>query len=553
MNCDSNRARIFVVGLDGATFDLVRPWAEKGLLPTLRKLMEEGCWGELTSTIPPFTAPAWCSFATGKNPGKHGLYDFAGRKPGTYQMVPLNASSIRSPTLWQILSRHGRKVAVLNVPLTYPPAPVNGVLVTGMLTPPNAATFTYPPDFASELMSAVPGYTVWPDGVFHPMGREPDFLRVVHELTEMRLKAARFLMQKLDWDFFMVVFRGPDLVQHWLWRHMEKGEDSELGQGILSVYRRVDGAIASLIGSLPSKTTVIIMSDHGAGPLDTYVHVNTWLLREGYLKIKASALSKLKLAMFRVGLTPRAFYRLLMRTGLRKGIGAMVRERKSAVRGMLDRVFLSFRDVDWPKSLAYSYGNVGPIYLNVKGREPQGCVEPGRHYEEIREEISLRLQELRDPRTGKKLVERVYRKEELYSGEALEDAPDLFFIPKDLRCQAFGLLQFTSNQWLEPSFDRSGGHRMNGVFLAWGEGVRQVTLEGIHMTDLTPTILALLDVPIPEDMDGRVIREAFQEAFWQGKEIRYCGVEESVARTDTGLSQEEEEQIHRRLKGLGYV
>lgn len=94
---------------------------------------------------------------------------------------------------------------------------------------------------------------------------------------------------------------------------------------------------------------------------------------------------------------------------------------------------------------------------------------------------------------------------------------------------------------------------MNGVFLAWGEGVRQVTLEGIHMTDLTPTILALLDVPIPEDMDGRVIREAFQEAFWQGKEIRYCGVEESVARTDTGLSQEEEEQIHRRLKGLGYV
>jgi len=295
------------------------------------------------------------------------------------------------------------------------------------------------------------------------------------------------------------------------------------------------------------------MSDHGAGPLDTYIHVNTWLLEQGYLRIKSSVLSRGKLAMFRLGLTPRRVYKALMRSGLRKGVGSLVRERKGQVRGILDRVFLSFRDVDWPRTLAYSYGNVGPIYLNVKGREPMGRVRPGQEYEQLRDEISGRLMELCEPQTGLPLVEKVYRKEELYSGPALEDAPDLFFMPKDLRHQAFGLLQFTSNRWLEPSFDRSGGHRMNGILLFWGEGVKKGTLAKANMTDIAPSLLALLDTPIPQDMDGRVLQEAFQEEIWRGKEIRYSDPHQSGEAPGEGLTEEETEEIQRRLKGLGYV
>jgi len=550
--CD--RRKVMVVGLDGATFDLIRPWAREGKLPTFERLMEGGCWGELTSTIPPFTAPAWCSFATGKNPGKHGMYDFAGRKKGSYEMVPLNASSLKAPTLWEILSRHGKKVGVLNVPMTYPPPMVNGLLVTGMLTPPNATNFTYPPELGRELLEAVPGYAIWPEGVFHPMGRESEFLGVVQELTDMRFAATRYLMGKVDWDFFMVVFRGPDLVQHWLWKYMEgRGTNGALRDGILGVYQRLDKVMASLLELIPQGTTLVLMSDHGAGPLDTYIHVNTWLLEQGYLRIKRSILPRSKLAMFRLGVTPRRVYGALMRSGLRKGVGSLVRERKGQVRGILDRVFLSFRDVDWPRTLAYSYGNVGPIYLNVKGREPMGRVRPGQEYEQLRDEISGRLMELREPRTGLPLVEKVYRKEELYSGPALEDAPDLFFMPKDLRHQAFGLLQFTSNRWLEPSFDRSGGHRMNGILLFWGEGVRKGTLAKANMTDIAPSLLALLDTPIPQDMDGRVLQEAFQEEIWGGKEIRYSEPHQSGKAPGEGLTEEETEEIQRRLKGLGYV
>ncbi len=554
MDSLQKRPRVMVIGLDGATFDLIRPWAQQGKLPTFAKIMEEGCWGELTSTIPPFTAPAWCSFATGKNPGKHGMYDFAGRKHGTYEMVPLDATYIKAPPIWEILSHYGRSVGVLNVPMTYPPAKVNGFLVTGMLTPPRASIFTYPPELGPELMKAVPGYAIWPEGVFHPLGQEASFLKVVLELTEMRYSATRYLMGRLDWDFFMVVFRGPDLVQHWLWKHMEAQQNNEgLADGILEVYKKLDRILASFLELIPPNTFLMLMSDHGAGPLDTYIHVNTWLLEQGYLKIKPYLLPQGKLWMFRLGVTPRSVYRLLMRTGLRKGIGSMVRERKGQVRRLLDQVFLSFKDVDWPRTLAYSYGNVGPIYLNVKGREPLGRVSPGPEYERLREEIALRLMELRDPDSGLPLVEKVYRKEELYSGPALGDAPDLFFMPKDLRHQAFGLLQFTSNKWWEPSFDRSGGHRMNGIVLFWGPGVRRGILSQAKMTDLAPTVLALLGIPIPVDMDGRVLQEAFLEELWRENRITYSDAWKSGGIQGEGLTTDETDEIQRRLKGLGYV
>lgn len=552
MNSSGKRRRVMVIGLDGATFDLIRPWAQEGKLPTFRNLMEEGCWGELTSTIPPFTAPAWCSFATGKNPGKHGMYDFAGRKKGSYEMVPLNASSLKASTIWEILSEYGKRVGVLNVPMTYPPPRVNGLLVTGMLTPPNAANFTYPPELSRELLEAVPGYAIWPEGVFHPMGRESEFLGVVQELTDMRFAATRYLMDRVDWDFFMVVFRAPDLVQHWLWKHMES-KDSQLAEGIYQVYKKLDAILASLLEIIPRETTLVLMSDHGAGPLDTYIHVNTWLLQEGYLKIKPGLVPKVKSGLFHLGLTPRRVYQVLMQSRLKKSVGSTVRQKKGQVRALLDRVFLSFKDVDWPNTWAYSYGNVGPIYLNVKGREPMGRVQPGQEYEQLRQEIAGKLMELREPESGLSLVERVYKKEELYKGPALEDAPDLFFMPRDLRHQAFGLLQFTSNKWLEPSFDRSGGHRMNGILMFWGEGVKKGTLSGANMTDIAPTLLAILQTPIPTDMDGRVLQEAFSQELWEEIEIKYSDPQQGSTAQGEALTSEETEEIQRRLKGLGYV
>jgi predicted AlkP superfamily phosphohydrolase/phosphomutase len=554
--------RVFVIGLDGATFDLLRPWAEQGHLPTVRRLMDQGAWGELRSTVPPMTAPAWTSFATGKNPGKHGLYDWIQRYRDSYDVAPLTAQHIAEPTLWSLLSRSSRRVCVLNVPMTFPPAPVNGLLISGLPAPSTQVMITYPDSLLEEIERAVGEYLLYPDpGQAYSDTGVDAFLQRLYQTTERRLQVLGYLRAREDWDFLMLVLNGTDTVQHAMWKYMSPvhplhnpAKAPKFGNAILDYFKYVDQALGEIVDSLEPDTVLMIMSDHGFGPFHKFIHLNNWLRAQGWLKLKPTLVAKAKSGLFRCGFSPMSVYHLLMRFGL----GSLKRE---VVRGngqrLLKTLFLSFDDVDWPRTVAYSLGNVGQIFINVRGREPQGTVTPGSEYQAVREEIIARLKALRDPETDEPVVDQIFRREEIYSGDALDRAADILFLPTRLEYFGFGEYEFGSHKIIESMRQGiSATHRMNGVLMLYGQPIRSgARITGASLYDLAPTLLHLMGEPVPTDMDGQVLTDVLQSALADPGSIRFIEPDDSgpTSLEETNLSDEDEATIVERLRSLGYV
>jgi predicted AlkP superfamily phosphohydrolase/phosphomutase len=556
-------ARLFCIGLDGATFDLIKPFVAQGKLPTFKKLMDDGAWSELRSTVPPVTASAWSSFITGKNPAAHGLYDFMRRRENSYDLVPVSARDRDGKAVWDLLGEAGKRVIVLNVPVTWPPAPVNGVLVTGMLTPRNAPNYTYPSELAEELRQAIGDYIVYSDEVYSK-GRGEIFLNALKYSATQRVRAAEYLLQKYPADFFMLVFPETDTVAHGLWSAYDSSHhehdpteantpvgafhETPLRDGILEIYQHIDSLLARLITNHQSPITILLMSDHGHGPVRHFLYVNNFLAQRGYLRFKPNVAAQLKRAAFRLGLTPRFVYNILLALGLGKLRRTL--DKRRGGRGLLKRFFLSFGDVDWSRTRAYSIGYIGEVHINLKGREPQGIVEPGEEYERTRDAVIADLRALKLP-DGAPLVEHIWKKEEIYHGAHLADAPDILFLPRNLETIAFGDFEFGSNRVIEKSFGVSSSHRMNGIFIASGAGIQNIgEFAGAQLIDLAPTILHLLGLPVPSDMDGRVLTEILADA----RAVEYGGsAAGSATMTTEGYSEEEEQQVIERLADLGYI
>ncbi|MFN8487044.1 MAG: alkaline phosphatase family protein [Caldilineaceae bacterium] len=555
--------KVLVIGLDGATFDLIKPWAAEGALPTLQRLMQTGAHGSLRSTIPPMTGPAWTSFATGVNPGQHRLFDWIAREPGSYQFLPVTAVDCKAPTIYSLLSQTGRRVCALNIPMTYPPLPVNGVVVSGLPAPSTRNTITYPPELFQEIVNAVGDYILYPDpGQAYSDSGVDAFLTRLYKTTELRVRTLDYLRQREAWDFAMVVFNGTDTISHALWKYMDKShplhdarQAEKYGHAIRDYYHHLDGHLARIVDTLPGDTTLIVMSDHGFGPFHKFIHVNNWLLREGFMRLKPGLRSRVKGTLFRAGFSPMNVYDTLMRLGF----GALKREVvRGQGQGLLKTLFLSFEDVDWSRTQAYSLGNVGQIRINLVGREPFGCVQPGVEYEKVRDQIIERLGTLRDPKTGELVVETVYKREEIYTGPYLEDAPDIVFLPRRLEYFGFGEYEFGSHKIIE-AMKRgiSGTHRMNGIFLAYGAAVRAgLAVQNAQLIDLAPTILHLMGEPVPAHMDGRVLQEIirpeWQPSPRQRSQTPTAGNNGSALPTDV-LSAEEQKVLADRLRSLGYV
>ncbi len=559
----SKRSRVLVIGLDGATFDLIKPWSEQGYLPTLTKLLNEGAHGSLESTIPPMTGPAWTSFATGVNPGKHRLYDWIAREDGAYRFLPMTAADCRAPTLYSLLGEMNRRVCVLNVPMTYPPMPVNGVQVSGLPAPSTKVPITYPDNLLDEINAAVGEYLLYPDpGQAYSDSGVDSFLQRLYVTTDVRVQTLDYLRSREDWDFTMVVFNGTDTVSHAMWKFMDETHPlydprkaDKYGNAIRDYYQYVDTKMARMVDQLDEDTTLVVMSDHGFGPFHKFIHVNNWLMQQGYMQTKSGAKSQMKRRMFNAGFSPMNVYDNMMRFGL----GAM---KKEVVRGqgmgqdLMKTLFLSFDDIDWRRTRAYSLGNVGQIYLNVVGREPFGCVRPGEEYDQLRDEIIARLRELRDPANGALVVETIYKREDIYSGDYLENAPDIVFLPRNLEYFGFGEYEFGSHQIIEPmKRGISGTHRMNGIFMAYGAAIRGGTeVKDANLVDLAPTIMHLMGESVPEHMDGRVLTEAIVEgdreiAKQQWNQSRDSGAVNGGA----AMSDADRKALAERLRSLGYV
>lgn len=534
--------RVIVIGLDGGTFRLLQPWAREGRLPTLARIMEEGTWGGLRTTIRPESSVAWASCMTGVNPGKHGVFGFAGWKGEGYSYGINNSRSIKSPTLWHILSQRGKRVGVLNVPMTYPPSPVNGFLVSGMMTPSLQSRFTFPDDLAERLLAKVSDYVISVDG----LGRSAqELLARLNHCTQRRKEALLYLMGEYEWELLVAVFIAPDRIQHFLWAQMDPHHPRHdpqaegLREDILKCYAQLDDVLGSLLDVVDDRTLFFIVSDHGFNGFHKMVNLNAWLEAQGLLALRSGLKGRAAPVLSRLRSLP----------GLRRIKGAL----PLVGRAHLPRSFLPPLEelVDWAETKAF-LSPEGGLRINLRGREPQGIVEAGSEYEALRDEIIEGLLDLRDPETGFPVIESVYRREDLYRGPYLEWAPDLIAEPHRHEEDPRGNFALSSAP-IGPLFDAqtpyTGNHTLEGIFLAWGKGLKNGPLEGAQIIDLAPTILHALGLSIPRQMDGEVLD------IFEGGERSPRYIEDSTPLGEKGsaISPEDEETIRRRLAGLGYL
>jgi predicted AlkP superfamily phosphohydrolase/phosphomutase len=565
--------KILIIGLDGADWNVVEPLVGTGLLPNLAHIMG-GTWGRLESTFPPVTAPAWTSFMTGKNPGKHGLYHFIEPRPGSYGVRYTNARSRKAQTVWSMLSEAGKRVGAVNVPMTFPPEPVNGFMVSGMDTPDETAEFIHPPRLMSELRRRVGPIrlNIRYLGFMHNDARRQQVLDELAAIDEQRLQMSSYLLDREPVDVFMVVYGSPDTVQHYFWHYADPGHHRHdptgaktFGSAIEDVYRRLDRHIGTLMTRLDDDGVVMVVSDHGFGPTSSKIfYVNRYLAELGLLTYQASP------ALGLDRLVNSAVQRLdrLVR-------GSLSSENKSRLARFFPNLRLRWEDsltgvdaIDWSSTKAYATEVLtfpSSISINLKGREPQGTVEPGKEYREVIDFLSARLLALKDPVTGRPLMKRVLRRDEIYTGPYVDAAPDLLlawwegegFGAGTTRGRDAGRARAVEESSGESSSraEWTGTHRINGVVAVRGAGIKaDRRLERASITDIAPTILHLMGQPVPDDVDGRVLTELFDDDFASRNPVTYRqgGATAGTTHEET-YSEEESEIIQKRLQDLGYV
>lgn len=544
------RSRVIVIGLDGGTWDLLEPMMAQGWMPHLARLVHEGARAPLRSTLPPLTAPAWSSFMTGLNPGRHGVFAFQRTLNRSLERSFVNASAIRAPLLWEHLSQAGVQVGVLNVPITYPVRPVHGWLVSGMMTPSEESDFTWPDALADELRAR--HYTI----DLRILKRERDYhapeqrLALVDDLRRVLLERQAVLEEVLlprGADFLMVVHETPDRLQHYTWRYLEESlaingqsltSRSPVHDAVEAAYRAIDDCIGrTLVHAAGEGTTVFFVSDHGFGPRDTRVHIDQWLANQGLLRYasgKADVRRLLKPYM-------RALKRLIPRQVLVRGRQA----------------FAVNRIIDWAHTQAYSgVASEYAIYINLAGREPYGIVPAGEAYETLRQAIKTDLLQLEDPRGGQRVVNAVYLREEIYQGPFVDQAPDIVY---ELAPGYEPTAEVSPGRiFSDVAGEGEGMHQPDGIFLAWGPGIRPGQLAGpLYLPDLAPTLCYALDLPVPAGFDGRVLEEIFAPAHLAAHPPQTAGHETHVELPDPqatpSLTAADEASLRERLTALGYL
>jgi predicted AlkP superfamily phosphohydrolase/phosphomutase len=453
-------SRVMIIGLDCAEPSLVlERW--RGELPVLDGLIERGLHGRLTSVIPPITVPAWSCMMSSRTPGDLGVYGFRNRSDHSYEgLFIANGSAIKEPRLWDYATRRGKRSIVLSVPGTYPPRPLNGVMVTCFLTPSTQVQYTFPPMLRREVEQVVGEY-MFDVKDFRTDDKEY-LLGQVYEMTNRRFALAEHLLRTKPWELFAMVEMGPDRMHHGFWKDMDPEHRKHVTGGpyeaaILDYHRHVDGLIGRLLEHADEETAVLVVSDHGAKRMDGGIRVNEWLRREGLLAT----------------------------------------EREPTERTSLKEV-----GTDWSRTVAWGEGGYySRIFMNVRGREPEGIVAP-EDYERVRDDLARRLEAIPDER-GEPIPTKVYKPEEVYP-DVTGVAPDLIVHFGDLLWRAVGTVG--GDEGIH-TFENDTGpddanHAQDGLLIMTGPGIEPGLREGMHLLDVAPTVLDLLGLETPASMRG---------------------------------------------------
>jgi len=562
---------LFIVGLDAATWDLLAPWIEGGELRNIAELVRESARGDIQSSIPPLTPPAWTTFMTGCNPGRHGIYNFMEPREGSYAMRYSNAGSRKARTLWRLLNDAGHTTGVINVPFTYPPEHLDGFQISGMDTPSESSAFIHPPELRAELEREIGALSLEIRylGAMSNDSRRDAVLEGMRKLDEQWTRVALHAIEKRPCDVMMVTFMSIDTVQHYFWHYMDpahflhdpKGA-ARYSDAIKQVYQRLDESLGRIVARLPEDCTVLVVSDHGGGPVsDRVVYLNRHLARLGLLAYKPQAAG---------GLAARATRRLYETARGRLGSDQKkwLAEKFPALREKFENAATSYANIDWSRTKAYCSEVLAyppSIFLNMKGDRPEGIVAEEEREDLIRL-LTEKMSELTDPRDDSKIIARVYRREELFQGECAAQGPDLVLdwwsskgfsaCPSLAEEQDGPVVKIRERAPMrEPEW--SGTHRLHGVLIARGPAIQPgAKIQGARLEDMMPTILYLMDAPIPAGLDGRILTEMIKPEYLRehpAKGGKSGAPVETLETPKTPYSDEEAAEVEERLKALGYV
>lgn len=537
---------ILIIGIDGGTWTVLKPAMDGGYMPYLKSCVESGSSGILQSTMPAKTPAAWGSFQTGVNPGKNGVFDFHFWDKKNKKIKYVSSDSLQT-TIWQYASMGGKRIGVINLPMTYPPKKINGCVITGMLTPSIKSDFTYPLTLKKQLLKAVPDYHIFNLKNAKAGAPHENFERFVQYMVtviENRVKAARFLLQNNSFDIFMLHFQATDVIQHALWCFLDRTHslyNSDKRDYIFDIfYRSLDKNIRHICELFEKSHgrdyTTLIVSDHGFETHNKRFNIGNWLQQHGFLKLnpRASHLKPLKrlTKKIRVGNFLKYFF---------------AEETINKIDKSLKWTPACF---DWQNTKSFSFGASGEGYILL-------LEENAEQREKTASEIIQGLKAIRDPETNAPVIKEIYRKEDIYSGEYMDRMPDIVI-------ESTSGYTFTGahipNQGLyhkvclESDF-HMGKHHKDGIIIASGKHIQTQQSIFAQLIDITPTLLYYLQLPINSHIDGRVIMELFTDEFKKQNK--------SVEKTDLDLlprnqkqkqySDQDENEIQQRLKDLGYL
>ena len=531
---------LLVIGWDGATPELLGPYLDDGTLPHLAQLRRRGGFAPLRSLIHPLSPAAWTSAFTGLNPGRHGVWDFGHLQPGTYEAAHTDATCRHGATLWDIAEDCGLRSVVINVPLSHPaPQPKRSVFVPG-LGADSLDGACWPRGLASLIRSEAPDYAIDVNSYEH--ADPASFLAAVHRMVQARATVGEALLRRERPDLFVCTFVATDRVQHGFWKQGAHpfGDGSRVGwrfaDAIRDVYRALDTALGRLIEAAGPDATVLVVSDHGFGDLDGDLYLNSVLEDLGLLSVRRG--------------DPSSGLRRLARS-VRGGLPARFRGLLPARFGGGEPAVSdpTFGDIVWEETRAFARGLFGQIWLNLRGREPLGQVEPGPEADEILAQIEQALLPLRTPDGREPLVDAVFRAEDLYEGPLRSGAPDLIVVPRDYRWMTRSGREFGARGQLfgPAAVGHTGNHRMDGVLVAGGPGISpNDSLPRQRLLDLTPTALALLGIEVPRRLDGKPMTELL------GCDVGWTD-ELPTRSPPSAQSGTDPERLAAQLEGLGYL
>lgn len=500
--------RVLLFGVDGLTYRILNPLMEQGLLPNFQRLREGGVEGVLKSTTPPVTPPAWTSIATGLAPSKHGVYDFweyEQTENGPRPHVLTHRKGGKA--VWNVLSEWGKRVVVLNVPMTYPPEPVNGFMLSGLMAPDMKANITYPTDFKEELLEAIPDYQIDINPAVS-CGQLGDVFADTLEMTRKRNAMLHFLLAK-PWDFFFIVYTGADRIQHLRW-----DEIMALHPRAVEYYQMVDEALGMALNALESEDILMVVSDHGFQGATRKFYLQEYLYRQGWLQMKSSIRHRAEI----FGMA-RALARLLRVQRPARRLYRRLRHKQIMELSNADHLAI-LPDLDWPKSRAWLQSTSGELagYADIFFDDSVTEEQIG--------ELQAALLEICDPKNGQPLVVEVHREDAFGCGPFATHQRHLVVLSGENTSIYTQLGR--KDLWETRGLGRdvsSGVHHQDGVLYLYGAGVKQgVNIAPTHVYDVVPTVLSFMGVPLPADLDGKLMEEPFARPLLSRTDVEENGV-----------------------------